>query len=152
MGWLTGSTTSSSSRHGHGHSSRHHEHGGGYSSSRHRHSSTSSYGRRPRDGYIARVVHKLRRFLRDLLHYARRHPMKVLMMVVMPLITGGALTGILRTLGIRLPAGLMGGMSRGRGFGGSGDVFGGRSSGGMLGAMAGGGGIQGLMKIAQAFM
>lgn len=49
--------------------------------------------------------------------------MKVFMLVIVPLISGGALTGLLSKFGIRLPAGLM------KMFGGSG-----------LGAEAGGGG------------
>ena len=85
MGWFTPSYSSSSS---------------------HRRSSSSSYRRRPRDGYIQRMIQQLRRFLRDLIAYARRNPMKVVMMVIMPLITGGALTGILRRFGIRLPPGM----------------------------------------------
>jgi len=36
----------------------------------------------------------------------KRHPMKVFMLVIMPLITGGALTGLLSKFGIRLPGGL----------------------------------------------
>ena len=70
------------------------------------------------------------------------------MMFIMPLITGGALTGILKTLGIRLPPGLAG-MVGGR----SGSS--GRAAGlaNLAGGLAGGsGGVQGLFKIAQAFM
>ena len=36
----------------------------------------------------------------------KKNPMKVFMLVIMPLITGGALTGLLSRFGIRLPAGL----------------------------------------------
>jgi len=36
----------------------------------------------------------------------KKHPMKVFMLVVMPLITGGALSGLLAKFGIRLPGGL----------------------------------------------
>lgn len=74
------------------------------------------------------------------------------MLVVMPLITGGALTNILRRFGVRLPAGvasLVGGLQGGRGgFGGGGgrrEGFGGFGEGG-------GGGVQSLMKIAQMFI
>jgi len=49
---------------------------------------------------------QLRRLLRDLLYYLKRHPMKVFMLVIMPLITGGALTGLLRKFGIRMPMGM----------------------------------------------
>jgi hypothetical protein len=53
------------------------------------------------------MVYKLRHLIRELMYYARRHPIKVFMLVIMPLITGGALTKILAMLGVRLPAGLM---------------------------------------------
>ena len=43
--------------------------------------------------------------VRRLLAYARRHPVKIFMMVIMPLLTGGALTGVLKQFGIRLPGG-----------------------------------------------
>jgi hypothetical protein len=52
------------------------------------------------------VYHKLRRLLRDLMHYMKKNPMRVFMLVIMPLITGGALTGLLARFGIRLPGGL----------------------------------------------
>lgn len=95
MGWFTPNYSTSSSRH-------------------HHHSSSSSYyKRRPRDGYIQRLIQQIRRIIRDLIHYAKRHPMKVFMMFVMPLITGGALTGVLKSLGIRLPPGIFGGRGGG---------------------------------------
>ena len=57
---------------------------------------------RPRDGLVA----KMRRWLRDLIHYMKKHPMKVFFLVIMPLITGGALTKILATVGVKLPPGV----------------------------------------------
>jgi len=36
----------------------------------------------------------------------KKNPMKVFMLVIMPLITGGALTGLLAKFGMRLPPGL----------------------------------------------
>jgi len=70
--------------------------------------------------------------------------MKMFMLVVMPLITGGALTKVLGTMGIRLPAGLAG-------MGGA--LGGGRAAGGGIGgAMEGVGGLEGVMKIAKMFM
>lgn len=57
---------------------------------------------RPRHGFIAR----LKKFLHDIYRYMRRNPIKVFMLVIMPLITGGALTKILATFGVRLPRGL----------------------------------------------
>lgn len=73
------------------------------------------------------------------------------MLVVMPLITGGALADVLRRLGIRLPGGLQnilpgGGGSRRSGYGGGG--FGGGGGRGPMDA----GGVAGLLKLAQMFM
>lgn len=68
--------------------------------------SSSHYKRSPRSGYLKRIYTKLRHLLRDLIYYAKRHPMKVFMLVIMPLITGGALTTLLAKFGIRLPAGV----------------------------------------------
>ncbi|SPQ18563.1 a41e7ea4-83ac-4b85-95c7-d1445a7f9d48 [Thermothielavioides terrestris] len=58
---------------------------------------------RPRSGLLPRLLKKLRRLLRDLVYYAKRHPAKVFMLVLMPLITGGALTALLARFGLRLP-------------------------------------------------
>ncbi|KAK3300794.1 uncharacterized protein B0H64DRAFT_449288 [Chaetomium fimeti] len=66
-------------------------------------SSSSHYRRSPRPGFIARLLKKLKRLFRDLLYYAKRHPTKVFMLVLMPLITGGALTALLARVGLRLP-------------------------------------------------
>lgn len=51
------------------------------------------------------------------------------MLVIMPLITGGALTGLLKTFGIRLPASIEKVFSSG--YGGGGNSFGGARGGGM---------------------
>lgn len=63
----------------------------------------------------------MRKWLRDLYHYMKRHPVKVFFLVIMPLITGGALTKILSTVGIRLPPSLQRfvGSSMNRGYGNS---------------------------------
>ncbi|MCJ1295771.1 hypothetical protein MMC34_007335 [Xylographa carneopallida] len=115
----------------------------GFFSRPHR-ASTSSYKRSPREGYIARLVSQIRRLLRNLIEYARNNPMKMFMLVVMPLITGGALTKVLGSMGIRLPAGLAG-------MGGA--LGGGRGAGGGIGgAMEGVGGLEGVLKIAKMFM
>ena len=94
---------------------------------------------RPRDGYVNRLMSQIKRYLRQLYSYARRHPVKLLMMIL-PLLTGGALTGILAKFGIRLPRGLENMVGGGRHSGRSGSSFGGAE------------GVQGLMKIAQQFM
>lgn len=121
-----------------------------------------------------RIYHKLRRLFRDLVYYAKKHPMKVFILVIMPLITGGALTGLLAKFGIRLPAGLEkmfgvggghgGGYGVGRGRGGEmqferthveGNIPGGLSGGalGGLGSLVGGlGGMGSAMSLAKMFM
>ena len=60
----------------------------------------SSQKRRPRDGYISRLIYKIKQMIRDLYRYARRHPARVVMLLL-PLITGGALAGILKQFGVR---------------------------------------------------
>lgn len=93
--------------------------------------------------------------------------MKVFMLVIMPLITGGALTTLLAKFGIRLPAGverLFGGHNSGGGYGvGRGSEGGmqfertktegsfplGDVMGGVMGSM---GGIGGAMSLAKMFM
>ncbi|KAF7906624.1 hypothetical protein EAF00_000903 [Botryotinia globosa] len=136
--------------------------------------STSHYKRSPRPNYLKRIYAKLRELLRDLIYYMKRHPLKVFMLVIMPLITGGALAGLLKKIGVRLPGGLdklIGGGKR-RGSGGSG-FFGGnggkggngtyeyerssvKSTGGAmgkLGMLAGGmEGVGGVMKLAKLFI
>ncbi|KAI1383525.1 uncharacterized protein F4822DRAFT_420903 [Hypoxylon trugodes] len=65
--------------------------------------SNSYYKRQPRSSFLQRTLKKLKRLLRDLVYYAKRHPLKVFMLVIMPLITGGALTALLARFGLRLP-------------------------------------------------
>ena len=106
--------------------------------------SSSYYKRRPRDGYISRLLQTLRRYLRRLMDYARRNPIKVILLVVMPLVTGGALNGLLRGMGVSVPSVL----SR---FG-----DGGRRGGGLPGGGGGGGsegfGIEQAVNIAKMFV
>ncbi|GAP87403.1 hypothetical protein SAMD00023353_2700040 [Rosellinia necatrix] len=68
--------------------------------------SPSYYKRSPRSNFMTRAYKKLKRLLRDLVYWAKRHPVKVFMLVIMPLITGGALTALLARFGLRLPAGI----------------------------------------------
>ncbi|KAL2128309.1 hypothetical protein VTI74DRAFT_9373 [Chaetomium olivicolor] len=63
---------------------------------------SSYYKRSPRAGFISRTLKKLRRLLRDLLYYAKRHPLKVVLLLA-PLITTGAVTALLAKFGLRLP-------------------------------------------------
>lgn len=127
---------------------------------------TSHYKRSPRAGFLKRMYAKLQQLLGDLLYYMKRHPIKVFVLVIMPLVTGGALAGLLKRFGIRLPGGLdklLGGRGGKRG-----GISGGRDSyqyersrvegsgiGGMgkLGMLAGGmEGVSGAMKLAKMFM
>ncbi|KAF5017756.1 hypothetical protein F66182_10284 [Fusarium sp. NRRL 66182] len=64
---------------------------------------SSYYKRSPRQGFIQKTYKQLKRLLRDLVHWAKRHPWKVFFMVIMPLITGGALTALLARFGLRIP-------------------------------------------------
>lgn len=137
-------------------------------SSRHSHSSHRSYSpsgssyykRRPRDGYISRLISKLKHLFRELWYYFRRNPVKAFVFVIMPLISGGVLAGFARQFGIRLPGFLMGNAARaGGGYYGSAGYGGvsGMSEGlGGLGKMAmgmgGAGGLGSLMSIAKNFM
>lgn len=120
-----------------------------------RHSSTSHSRRRPRNGYINRLVHQIKKLMHNLYGYTHRHPVKVFMLVVMPLITGGALHSILKTFGVRVPAsvsramGGMGGMANERNTYGryGGDFSGGRRE--ISGDLGGGDALQSILKIAQ---
>ncbi|KAA8652256.1 uncharacterized protein ATNIH1004_001160 [Aspergillus tanneri] len=104
--------------------------------------SSSSRRARPRSGFIQRVVHFIKRLFRDISSYARRHPFKVLLLVVVPLLTSGVLQKLFAMIGIRLPRNLLGSL-------------GGQSS---QGGGGGGGGsgmaenITGLMNVAKMFM
>lgn len=90
--------------------------------------SPSYYKRSPRPNFIARVVKRLKRLLRDLVYYAKRHPLKVFMLVVMPLVTGGFLTALLAKFGLKLPGvltqmiGLAGRAASGDGIGAVGEA------------------------------
>ncbi|KKZ61008.1 hypothetical protein EMCG_04344 [[Emmonsia] crescens] len=114
--------------------------------------SSSSRRAKPRSGFIARTVRKIRRLLRHIMRYARSHPFKVFFMVIMPLITGGVLQKLLAVVGVRLPPSLGGG--HGAGF------KGGHSGGGLSGILGGGGGgggglgesVGGLVSLAKMFM
>lgn len=101
--------------------------------------SKADSGNHQGDGYINKMLSQIKLYLRRLYDYARRHPVKLLMMIL-PLLTGGALAGILANFGIRLPRGIEGMMGGKGGPGGS-------SMGGM-----GGGGVEGMMKMAKMFM
>ncbi|KAJ5536844.1 hypothetical protein N7513_010030 [Penicillium frequentans] len=70
----------------------------------------------------SRMIRSIKKLFRDIYRYAREHPMKVLMLVVLPLLTSGVLPKLLAMIGIRLPHGVMGALggssSGARGMGG----------------------------------
>ena len=121
--------------------------------------SSSYYKRRPRDGFIQRLIYRLKHLLRELWYYARRNPVKLFFLVIMPLISGGVLAGIAKQFGIRLPGFLMG-KSQGRGYGGyyGSQGYGPERRGGGLGGLASmagglsGGNVGSLMSIAKMFI
>lgn len=139
MAWFDGPGRSSSP---HRSSSYSHRPSGDSKGYYYRTSSSHSSRARPRGGYVDRILSKVKRYLRRLYDYARKHPVK-LIMLLLPLLTGGALAGVLAKFGIRLPAGLANLVPGG---GGGRHGFGGRSDRG------GEGGVQDLMKIAQMFV
>jgi hypothetical protein len=85
-------------------------------------------------------VYKFKHFLRELWYYLRRNPIKVFFLVVMPLISGGALAAFAGQFGVRLP-----GFLSGKGARGVGDSFGGKSSSGYYGSKGYGGAAENLM-------
>jgi len=112
-----------------------------------KHSAGSSYYRRqPRQGFVQKIMTMIKRILRDLIRYAKRNPVKLVMLVVMPLITGGALTGLLARFGMKLPSALSGMMGghQGQQHGGGGyygsQGYGQQEGGGGIGGMLSGGG------------
>lgn len=53
----------------------------------------------------------MKRLLREIYYYARRHPIRVFLLVIVPLIAGGVLQRLLGMVGLRLPNELMGNRS-----------------------------------------
>lgn len=116
--------------------------------------SSSYYKRRPRDGYIQRMIYKFKHLLRKLYDYACRHPIKIFFMVAMPLISGGLLHKAAKQLGIRLPDVLKGSGGANRGGGGyyGSEGYGKEESSGISKLAAGIGGLGSVAKLAQALM
>lgn len=115
--------------------------------------SSSYYKRRPRDGYVSMLIHKVRKMLKELWYYAKKNPIKAFFAVVVPLISaGGAVHGILRQFGVRIPGvdgktrHMSGGYYGSQGYGGSSSVFGGGGGGGWMDSAGS------LMQVARAFM
>lgn len=66
----------------------------------------SYYKRSPRGGFLYKIRKTVKKLWRDLMRLLKENPMKVLMLVIVPLITSGLLTGLLARFGLRLPAGV----------------------------------------------
>lgn len=89
--------------------------------------------------------------IRDLWEYAQRHPFKAFMAVVVPLISaGGALHGLLKQFGVRIPFGLDGMFDARSGYSSYGDY--GEGYGSVFGGSGGMETVSSLMKVAKAFM
>ncbi|CAI7673584.1 unnamed protein product [Penicillium viridicatum] len=85
--------------------------------------SSSSRRARPRQGFVQRMLRDIKRLFRDIYRWARRNPMKVFMMVIVPLLTSGVLPKLLAMIGIRLPHAVtsaLGGAAKSSGAGGGG--------------------------------
>lgn len=106
--------------------------------------SSSSRRARPRAGFIQHLIHSIKRLLRDIYRYLRRHPLKVFLLVILPLLTSGVLPKLLGMVGLRLPPGVLNAL------GGSAANY----SRGELGAIGGSGlseNVNRLMNIAKMF-
>lgn len=71
-----------------------------------RFSSSSLYRRSPRKNYMYHKAKMLCRLLRDLVHYMKRNPYKVIELIIIPLLVSGTFSKLLAKFGIRLPASL----------------------------------------------
>lgn len=56
---------------------------------------------------MQRLVRSIKKLFRDIYRWARHHPMKVFLLVILPLLTSGVLPKLLGMIGIRLPHGMM---------------------------------------------
>ncbi|KAJ5157531.1 uncharacterized protein N7482_008631 [Penicillium canariense] len=82
--------------------------------------SSSSRRARPREGFVQRMIQSIKKLIRDIYRYARHHPIKVFLLVILPLLTSGVLPKLLAMVGLRLPHGVtsaLGGAGAARGFG-----------------------------------
>ena len=71
-------------------------------------SSWSSRRARPRHGYVKRTLHYIKRLFRDIYRYARRHPYKVFVLVIVPLVLAGVFQKLLAMVGVHISDGLWG--------------------------------------------
>ena len=102
--------------------------------------------RTPRPGFISRMIYRIKQLLYEIYYYARHHPIKVFLLVIVPLIMGGILQKLLAMVGLRLPRSLRSDKGGSGGYGR--DYYGtGSASGGDLGER-----VKGLMTIAKMFL
>jgi hypothetical protein len=90
------------------------------------------------------MIRSIKRLFRDIYRYARQHPMKVFMLVIVPLVTSGVLVKLLAMVGLRLPQGILSALGGGAS----------HSARGGFGEPQGPGfseGISGLMSLAKMF-
>lgn len=80
--------------------------------------SSSSRRARPRAGFVQRIIYHIKKLFRDIYRHARRHPVKVFLLVIVPLLTSGALPKLLAMIGLHLPKGLGGSFAHSLGSGG----------------------------------
>lgn len=104
-------------------------------------SSSSSRRAKPRSGFIIRMIRRIKRLLRDIWRYARRHPMKVLLFLIVPLIASGVLQKLLAMIGVRLPGRLVDDAVR----------YGRRASGGSLTSSGLSDSLNGVMTVTKIF-
>lgn len=103
---------------------------------------------------MQRMIHSIKRLLRDIYRYMRRHPIKVLLLVIVPLLTSGVLPKLLGMVGLRLPPGVMhafGGSAAKTGHGGFGSGLGGLEGMGGMGGKGLSESVSGLVSLAKMF-
>jgi hypothetical protein len=95
------------------------------------------------------MIRAIKKLFRDIYRYARKHPVKVFFLVILPLLTSGVLVKLLAMVGLRLPHGVASAL------GGAGGAA--RGLGGMEGLGGAGGGkglsesVSGLVSLAKMF-
>lgn len=72
--------------------------------------STSSSRRsvKPRSGFVHRVLRSIKKLLHNIHRYARRHPIKTFVVVIVPLVLSGVLQKLLGLVGLHLPRSTLG--------------------------------------------
>lgn len=55
---------------------------------------------------MQRIVRTIKKLFRDIYRFARKNPIKVFLLVIVPLLTSGVLPKLLAMIGLRLPHGV----------------------------------------------